>query len=794
MRICTPDVLIGVGGGGTRIVHRLLRRDDVLEQVLTDDGSDGLSAAIIDTETDGDWHREAAARTREGFEAVRSRVDGQPDGLSLHGPVFLPEALGGEVPARLTNKPFVRDLCEAEGLDSWWLDDRTEPLQTLDDAGIGGGTYRFRSLAKALYHAASFSGGSIAPPTTADDDVALVASLGGGTGSGTVLDLAADLEGRRTDLYAVLPHPSESTATLANAHAALSELEHAFLAGESPFDTVTLLPFPADADPAAFEANAVRAFLAHQGALRNGGGSGLSLDLSGGPTAYAPFTVATTRTVQYPISAHEETREAVAEFVDRKRDALQAEAERYDVVESSLRERFPDTAERVLTDTAARGGPIDEAAARSLRSRLVDDLVGTTLEDPVFERLGFDASIEAIRTEAAEVIEDGGRDDGADAVRDFVASAPGTLASIVEHYADHVAEAGGLAEDLFDAIAAEFRTVERRRDLLAAIEAINVEETGFDADDVALVRRSLRRLLDLDRGYPPTDISELEKRSMAAHETVNELDDVLADAESFREAVREDLRGELQSWAHDVSRSVERLTAIGERAEAVRNGIHDLVDAVERAVSEVEAATTVEAVEEIDLRLPEADAVNAGLNEIGVDPIDIASIRDAFDHVKGAKRDALESRGLLSGILGPDWTERYEAHVRQADEWFEISPHPEAFSCSFEASRLRERADAIDDLRAATVGDVVEAFADRFLGREPLAFDRELGDAHVRLPDEEALDGVLDRLDTALDTLARGRSDAGDRPLEGMFGGSPATSSRRGATRRPRSSPPTSTR
>ena len=258
---------------------------------------------------------------------------------------------------------------------------------------------------------------------------------------------------------------------------------------------------------------------------------------------------------------------------------------------------------------------------------------------------------------------------------------------------------------------------------------------------------------------------------MAARETVDELDGVLADAESFREEVREEVREELHSWAEDVSSPVERLIAIGERAEAVRDGIYDLVDAVERAVSEVEAATTVEAVEEIDLRLPEADAVNAGLNEIGVDPIDVASIRDAFDHVKGAKRAALESQGLLSGILGPDWTERYEAHVRQADEWFEVPPHPDPFSCSFEVSRLEARADAIDDRRAAAVDDVVEAFADRFRGREPIAFDRELGTAQVGLPDEEALDGVLDRLETALDALARGRNDAGARPLEGLFGG-----------------------
>lgn len=53
-RCSTPDVLIGLGGGGNRIVYRLMSQDWLLNEVLKTDEYDApepdqLKATVIDT-------------------------------------------------------------------------------------------------------------------------------------------------------------------------------------------------------------------------------------------------------------------------------------------------------------------------------------------------------------------------------------------------------------------------------------------------------------------------------------------------------------------------------------------------------------------------------------------------------------------------------------------------------------------------------------------------------------------------------------------------------------------------
>ncbi|SDK18962.1 Tubulin like, partial [Halovenus aranensis] len=253
-RCKTPDVLIGLGGGGSKVVYRYMQQEWLLEEVFeTDDYAQDdpgkLHAITIDTAQDDVWQDERAEDAINTIHKVLPDKYNTNDGiLELNGypkeksakPTIIPEMVGNAWTGQnLTDPVAIGDLLNRTGLRSWWLEENKEPISNFDAEGaFSGGVLRNRSVSKALYHVAEGTDNSVVPDHNPDDHVAVVAALGGGTGSGMILDLAEELTAQTKHLYAIIPNENARKNELANAHSALSELEYLQLTDELPFATV----------------------------------------------------------------------------------------------------------------------------------------------------------------------------------------------------------------------------------------------------------------------------------------------------------------------------------------------------------------------------------------------------------------------------------------------------------------------------------------------------------------------------------------------------------------------------
>lgn len=254
-----PDslALVGIGGAGKELVFNTLEQDWILEHYLesTKSGSRSLRVYIIDTAT---AEHDADLKRRE---KIMKRVeeierDNQESGGTVSLKVVcLTNVVAVNKPSDLTNSD-VRQAVESR-TKVWWLEDperglggQFKKLEELDygiDQDFAKGTYRRRAISKAVFYKA-FSRADPMNFNVTGSEVAIVAGLGGGTGSGMFLDVARELkEGRGgangVSLFAVLPTTEEFDIEKTNAYAALSEIEYAKLNGKSPFDYAFLLPF-----------------------------------------------------------------------------------------------------------------------------------------------------------------------------------------------------------------------------------------------------------------------------------------------------------------------------------------------------------------------------------------------------------------------------------------------------------------------------------------------------------------------------------------------------------------------
>lgn len=770
----TPDVLIGLGGGGGRIIYRFLNQDWLLSEVFEsppDDqgGPDQLHATVIDTAVGEKWHRKRAHEVRDKIQHTLRRHDRHADEhLRFDGPEFLPELVPDHwlEPEQLTNTYAIQELCRSDGLTSWWLSEAMLGHAPTD--GFEHGVYRNRSLAKALYHIANYTTSGIGPATTQTDDVAIVTALGGGTGSGMALDFATDIDSHRTHLYAVLPHRGASDREQANAYAALSELEYTQLAGESPFDTITLIPHLQDVAASDFEMAAVRTILAHQNTIQAGQGS--RQFVPGGPQGppdYAPFTVAMPHTVEYPISLHDEAEEQLHQLLSTRQRELRLEADLYAAVETYLQESFPATAGEILDHPTSEIEPdesVIEEASR-LRQRIEQDLRETMLEDETFNLLGLESELRDVRTlidNCLESIYD--HLDDAQAIEEdevsyqFLQTAPEPLVEMLEH--GH--EVQGLPAEVVDSVVTELENIALRRDLFDAVSQITSEQTDLDPDEASLIRSALREgILDGETKWMIAAVPSIDGKIAELDDKKAHLENVSDELRNFHDEVTDAVWNHVHAWASENTEPARILTAINEHGQDVFELLDSLQKKIRDSIKRLEEADTAAETRTVALDLHRFEEANRLLDEMGIPTIPLREIEDMFDqHVREARIIHLEyGDGLLNGLLdlGPD-PEEYARHRAAIDdsEWFDIEPEVVdggEFACTFSSDRLPVQSrNEIEAYKHESVSELVESLVSRF---DPdgggVQFERTIGEATTITIPSDAEDG-LDRISKELHT------------------------------------------
>lgn len=759
----TPDVLVGLGGGGGRVVTRFLRQDWLLDDVLDSDGGDEpgkLRATIVDSE-----FREAhpTAAITERIEAAKDRAGLPPteDTLSFEGRVVVPEQLPDRWLSRQLLPPgVVADLCQRQGLHSWWLADDRGPMASALDLEFADGTFRCRPLGKALYHLAMYTDVRLVPPTTNTDEVAFVTALGGGTGSGMALDLAAGVDSRRTHLYAILPHEGANAREKANAFAALSELAYAHHAGESPFDTVILLPHLDGVDTRAFETAAVRSILAHQQAVQGG-----PAPWNAGPNA-EPFTVAAPHTVEFPIEYRREATEAVRELLTAKQTELEVEADLHAHVRTYLRECFPDTAGAAFADASTF--PEHAPTPFELRDR-IEALRERLLGSDALDLIGTVDQVELIRETVDAAFEDvqhqTDAEDEPERIRQYVETAPELLIGALDADAEQF-DLEPLPDELVQTLRAALANVAKRRDLLDAVAHVT-EESGLGADDAELVRELLQQdVLDPETTYP-TGMTNVEERIAELEAEAGRLATEREELESFHESVAAELDTRLDHLFDESREALRTVAAINEHGETIPEEIDDLEGTVADAVRAVEAANTAEAASAVTLDLGRFEPLNARLSEMGIAPVPLREIENAFDRLREARVALIDYQsGFLSSILHSDLAAEYEDHAAAltGTDWLDIGPptvdSEEPFHVEFSAEPLR-RTDEIGVRRDDATERVVDAFTALFDGDDPLQFGRAVGEStRISVPESTDRPAIEAELREALERSHAEETDA----------------------------------
>ncbi|WP_161596589.1 tubulin-like doman-containing protein [Salinigranum halophilum] len=714
--------------------------NEVLKSDEYNDDPDRLRATLIDSATGDDWHKERAARAIETIEDAITRSGNHPGGVdvSFDGPQLITEELPPPwQQERLTDPVEIRELFDTQGLNSWWLQQDREPLSHIEREGFGGGVWRRRAVGKALYHVSEHTGHRVAPYTSADDEVVIVAALGGGTGSGMALDLAADLQSNRTHLFAILPHVSEPDFVKMNSHAALSELEYAQLTSDNPFSTITLIPHLELLDDKGrdFEMAVVRSILAHQNLVQTGCGLEEVIPGSpGGPRDYAPFTLAVPYTVRYDVRMRRIAGEELEERLARKREELRREADLYTVVETYLKRSFAESAGEALeqTEQGVVVTDIDPTEAYQLRERIEADVRDTFLEQRAFRVAGLGDELEEVHEVLDDILDDEQNlgitaEDPIERAQQFISTAPEMLRNQLEDHFDYV-ETDGHLYTLVEVLKQEFDNIERRARLWNAIGTITGEETQLDEQTATDIRRALREgILSPDVTFLDRVLTDptIDQRLAHLDERRDELQRAEDELHECYDRIADELGMRTDEWRYETEPEASVLTAIHEHEEAVNETLERVAESITDAVRRVENAESEAEVERVTLDLDEIDRVNEKLDEMDVSEIDVQSLGHAFEQLKQTRQYQLEhSGGLLGGLLGRDREEEFLDVALQVEhsDWFRFqgAGHlsvSEPLSYELNAERL-DRSREIRERWAAAADAIVDGF-DRIVLADP---------------------------------------------------------------------------
>ena len=757
-----PSRIFAIGGAGKAITYELLESDWVLDSVLEPrPNARSVEVTIIDTaeeEINRDLERiqEIRNNIHERKQKLREEhTTGRPGEINIE---YLPITRNLQLHDRndLIGEDAVPRITSGNGMDEedWWLDHR----HIDENLDFATGVVRRRGLGKGLYYKAYAEDDDI---STAIDlpnkgEVAVIAGLGGGTGSGLLLDLVQDLkQSQRTaevTLFAVLPNDSEGDAENANAFAALSELEHLSLTNENLFKDRILIPI----DPTGFGGKKSN-LLQSEDALVEFDRAAIYLiasyynmmdmeDPFADAPSYAPFTIGVPQVLRYNVDAIQEAKGSLNQIIERKFDALEAEEELYERCEQFINDHFG------LNDDAT--AELNDRDVSSLESRL--DSVRSLIEVDLFQELEYE-SVDIVNSILADAA---GETDAVDEQIDILGGAIRAGSAQTSDDRDNFVDS--VDQQLLNVVQADLRNLAHRKELLGRLRGIEdrhvsntlgyllgVEEEGINAG----VR--INRL--------ETRVEEAENRQ---EELAQKLTARETELEDQREQQRQEIERQIDSWEREVEplyEEYEELASLSVEAE-----LDSLEQALDTYVREMEQAETPDQVEAVS-----SQSVSQALNnlEMELERTDVAisdtksDVMEAVMLLSDAKTSFLKSQEESSGLIsklpfkGSKEEEREKAqrdyrmkrNQLQDSEVFGIARTGDSLSLSVEFEG-DEFVHAVADEREDLRDDIIDE----------LAF--ELSD-----PEPERLRRFEDKLDGG--SSFRGLADIAEEAFRAEHGG-----------------------
>jgi len=750
VRADVPDMLVGIGNAGKQVVYEFMRTDWILEEGIEprdDDETPNFDAYVIDTDKKERGDDESTVQTiNENIEDVAEDVGQSQQTLNTELEYINQlDGLGQEFdqPAAFTEPATVRKI--AKGLKAWWMENSDKML--VDD--YQEGVLRRRALSKALFHASNSGPGQnpLRPVLNpAVNEAYLVVGLGGGTGSGMFLDVAREMARNvgTLHLFGVVPASGERDRKLANAYAALSELEYLSRHDISPFKNVVLLPFggledrTSDSEQQEFDEAVANAIMAHHNLDSNNTDQ---LGTNAGPPDYAPFTVAVPQILRYSAGDADEANDQVLEFISTRLNALEDEHELYDALEAYIDTHFDDEDAAEFLEKANEGTApdhdrfsLDASSAEALRNRF-DDLV-EMLGGDVLDALGYDPAEDWTDTLEDEIDnQKQGKEEGVERNEAIVTEVPKVVRATPDPGDRYDRERKYRRLDKF--VQRELRAIHRRANLFRAVSFIE------DDDLAEAIKNSA-----MSPGTTTTPVAVNEKISSLSRK-INDIEDNEGEASEFKERLEAGaLDEQLDAWKKEVQSTVEQLVETEWNPGQLENDLADLDEEIKSAVDEIERADRSRDLDSIGFSF-DFESLNESLEEVGIEKIDGNGIERSLDALRRAHQIKLENedRGkgagqflsFLPGISDPSEEDREEfgeALSNNVDRNLFKCPEDEddfgnRFYCKYaDKSHFENMADGVDDPVAGYVDEVIKAFEDR-IANQPVdrtAFRNEVED------------------------------------------------------------------
>jgi hypothetical protein len=771
-----PDMVVGIGNAGKQVVYEFMDPDSkksrwIHEKAMSPDRRDDIDAYVIDTDEEerrpdekrvGNINQRIRSLATDDLGRNSTTVDDEPleyihqlDGLS--------QDFRSTDSSPLTQSP---NLAKLSGFRTWWLTNSEDML--VDD--YTEGVLRRRALSKALFYASNSSPGqnplnAVLNPSVSD--VYMVVGLGGGTGSGMFFDIAEEIEDNVENVYlfGVIPDTGETTVRLANAHAALSELEYRSRVENLPFKNVVLLPFGGlenfkdEREQEEFDRGVVNAIMAHKNFDSNNEryfkpGTGAD-DVP----PYAPFTVAVPRTLQYSTGDARETKAQVDSFIDDRIDALEAEHDLYEALEDYIAAEFEGEESAGALDRA-KGGQSVEADAFSLTDqqagtlrRRFDDLLDL-LDEQIFDTLEYEPAAEWTDI-LDDRIEQAERGKNSPTKQDEAVVTEAPRATENRDSPGEVAPQDESHQKLEAYVQTELRAIRRRANLLRTVSLVGDDD----------LRQGIESALNDDQTTVPQGIIDEEGRLAGIKDGLTE--DVSTAGKIKQKLERQTLDEQKEAWKNAVRADLEQLIDI-EGEDELTTLLSDLDEAIHDAVGTIDGATRSRQLGSDVSDVFEFDSfgtLNEKLREADQDDIDTNSITRSIDAIRQAKLTKIEAQegdgGILQSIsnalFGGDESDaeaRFDGFIGQVDDdLFDFEDeYGEPFYCAYQHD-FKTRTDDLDEATQECIDDMVSEFEKR-LRDPPVDRDSFLDEAGNEWTGEfDGWDGRLVWIDGVPQTL-----------------------------------------
>lgn len=725
-----PERIFAIGGAGKAITLTLLESDWIVDGILKPrPNPKTLTVTIIDTaegEQNSDIQRirEIRAQISDRESELRDPDKGRTGSIDVEYKLITEDIyLSGSID--LLGDDAVPRIAAGNGMDedNWWIKER----HINENLDFAKGVVRKRGLGKAIYYKAYAEDDEISSyiDLPQKGKVAIIVGLGGGTGSGILLDLAKHIQERQRTaeitLFGILPNHTEGIKENTNAYAALSELEYSAICGDQVFKNQVLIPI----DPTNFDGKTGNTIQTEQfleeldeavvyliASYYNT--EGLEDPFADTPQ-YAPFTIGIPQILRYNVEAVNNARDRFRSILDERDEALRTEKNIYDRVDRFIGRYY--NAPEPNVRNKLRDLDVTDLQERLNRRK-------SWLDVEIFRELEY-RSIDVFE----EMITEG--ENQAEDIAEQIDIISGSLRAI-----DPTDDAGRTFVDTMDehlaqVLEKEFRTLQRRKEILAMRQEI----------DDSRIQDAIEYLIDIGdtSAAPGVKLSRLESELEGARDEFDklstELEETIDELEQTRDEQSEEIERRTTDWIQSIRGDVQTLQETD--MEQISNILSELEASLEqymRSVTNTATEAEVDQINEAEVR-ETLDELSRELDPLGVDTSSIRNdISGSLTELKRAKIAFLtleKEPGTLEDIVpwkGDTAEEKEEANRDYRIQKnnlndggiFQVGPPTGNFSAelTFETESIRTRAqETRQDLAESVVhelNDRVEEFADQY--------------------------------------------------------------------------------